>query len=281
MQIEELTKSQIFLLTLLTSFVTSIATGIITVALLDQAPTTITQSVNRIVRESIEKSAPNKAVRATVAAAVALPVKSESEEHKENIVTAIERATPSVVRLYSSEKDAPTFLSFGIVIDTDGTIVADYGAFPESAAVATFADGFSTNVSVSARTTKTGLVYLRPASTTAALSHYGQATLSPDLPAIGQSVISLIGKSELRIASGLVVALNTSDTGVPKTIDTNIAGEMIARGTPIIDEYGAILGISTNVSRSVERGAFMPSPVIAAEYASMKSEMKSEVLKND
>lgn len=277
MQIEELTKSQIFLLTLLTSFVTSIATGIITVALLDQAPPTITQSVNRIVRESIEKSAPNKAVQATIAAAVALPVKSENDQQKERIVTAIERATPSVVRLYSDEKDAPTFLSFGIVIDKEGTIVADYSAFSEGAAVATFADGFFTGVSISARTTKTGLVYLRPASSTAALSHYSAATLSSDLPTIGQSVISLIGKSESRIASGLTVALNASEDGVPKTIGTNIAGEVILRGTPIIDEYGAILGISTNVSRSVERGAFMPSSVIAAEYEGMRE----QILKNN
>src|ERR1043166_8139095 len=47
MDIEKLTKSQIVLLTLLVSFMTSIATGILTVPLLQQAPPEITKTVNR------------------------------------------------------------------------------------------------------------------------------------------------------------------------------------------------------------------------------------------
>src|SRR4029077_18213268 len=54
MDIEKLTKSQIVLLTLLVSFVTSIATGIVTVSLMDQAPPAIAQSVSRIVEHTVE-----------------------------------------------------------------------------------------------------------------------------------------------------------------------------------------------------------------------------------
>ena len=49
MDMEELSKSQIILLTLLVSFVTSIATGIVTVSLMNQAPPAIAQTVNRII----------------------------------------------------------------------------------------------------------------------------------------------------------------------------------------------------------------------------------------
>lgn len=54
MDIEDLSKTQLLLLTILVNFVTSIATGVLTVSLLDQAPTTVTQTVNRIVDHTIE-----------------------------------------------------------------------------------------------------------------------------------------------------------------------------------------------------------------------------------
>lgn len=54
MNIEDLTKTQLLLLTILVNFVTSIATGVLTVSLLDQAPPTVIQTVNRIVDHTIE-----------------------------------------------------------------------------------------------------------------------------------------------------------------------------------------------------------------------------------
>jgi hypothetical protein len=54
MNIDDLSKSQLLLLTLLVNFVMSIATGIVTVSLLDQAPQTVTQTVNRIIEHTVE-----------------------------------------------------------------------------------------------------------------------------------------------------------------------------------------------------------------------------------
>ena len=67
---ESLTKHQIILLTLLVSFITSIATGIVTVALMNQAPIGVCQTINRIVQRTIEQvvatSTPSNSTQSTV-----------------------------------------------------------------------------------------------------------------------------------------------------------------------------------------------------------------------
>lgn len=55
MDIKELNKTQLILLAMLLSFITSIATGITTVTLMQQAPASITTPINRVVQQTIEK----------------------------------------------------------------------------------------------------------------------------------------------------------------------------------------------------------------------------------
>ena len=55
MDIKDLNKPQLILLAVLLSFVTSIATGITTVTLMQQAPTSFTAPVNRVIKQTVEK----------------------------------------------------------------------------------------------------------------------------------------------------------------------------------------------------------------------------------
>ncbi|MBP6931239.1 MAG: hypothetical protein KBD48_03360 [Candidatus Pacebacteria bacterium] len=55
MDIKELNKTQLILLTLLITFVVSIATGIVTVTLMNQMPKSATQTINNVIQRTIEK----------------------------------------------------------------------------------------------------------------------------------------------------------------------------------------------------------------------------------
>lgn len=55
MDIKDLNKPQLILLALLLSFVTSIATGITTVTLMQQAPASVTVPINRVIQQTVEK----------------------------------------------------------------------------------------------------------------------------------------------------------------------------------------------------------------------------------
>jgi len=99
MDIEKLTKTQIVLLTLLISFVTSLATGIVTVALMSQAPPSVSQTINRFVDQTVEKIVPGDPVRETEIVIV-------TEE--DLVVRAVKEALPAVVSVIAT-KDLPVF----------------------------------------------------------------------------------------------------------------------------------------------------------------------------
>ncbi|QQG46459.1 MAG: trypsin-like peptidase domain-containing protein [Candidatus Niyogibacteria bacterium] len=57
---ENLTKTQLVLLVLLVSFITSLVTGIVSVTLVNQAPAPITQTINRVIEKVIDNKSDNQ-----------------------------------------------------------------------------------------------------------------------------------------------------------------------------------------------------------------------------
>ncbi len=99
MNIEELSKSQLILLTVLVNFVMSVATGILTVSLLDQAPPFVTQTVNRVVERTIE----------TVASvAPAAVIQAPAPSNQDLVTAAIGADAIRAVAIYSAESGTST-----------------------------------------------------------------------------------------------------------------------------------------------------------------------------
>src|SRR3990167_6260150 len=115
---EDLTKHQLILIVLLVTFVTSIATGIITFTLLSEAPVEVTQTINRVVEKTIERvvtepGKPDKVVTTVVV------------NEEDRVLEAISKNEKSIVRLKTVGADGTEVVSgLGLVVSLDGVIVA-------------------------------------------------------------------------------------------------------------------------------------------------------------
>lgn len=127
MDMKDLNKSQLILLAILLSFVTSIATGITTVTLMQQAPASFTAPINRVVQQTIEKiqQVEGKTITQTVI------VKEE-----DLIVDAIAKNKSAVFSISKETLDIDgktieVSAGRGFVVSIDGIMVADAGLVPD------------------------------------------------------------------------------------------------------------------------------------------------------
>lgn len=110
--IEDLNKTQLVLLTILISFVTSIATGIITNALLAEAPVNVTQTINRVVERTIETVAPNTTARYVLSA------------DDKKLLEAVNKAVSVSVDIRDKNSATSSATILGIIVSDDGLVVA-------------------------------------------------------------------------------------------------------------------------------------------------------------
>ena len=129
--IDDLNKTQLILLTLLISFVTSIATGIITTTLLSEAPVSVTQTINRVVERTIETVAPEN-----------LTAKYVLSADDKKLLEAVSRAISVSVEIKETGAATSTPGILGIIVSEDGLIVASVkGIISSNTYIATLPSG--------------------------------------------------------------------------------------------------------------------------------------------
>ena len=268
MDIDHLNKSQLVLLTLLVSFVTSIATGIVTVSLMQQAPPAITQTVSKIVERTIEKMVPGQTASVASVPTKTIVVTQTIPSDTNTVAQAVDRTSDSIVRLSTvplTSDTNSTFVSLGIVLDSHGTIATDAAALGDAAdAQVSQAAGTSVRMFVISRDDR-GIAYLAPASTTAPSIRWNPALLSLQRGGLGSDIIVLGGKMSTRVAVGIVTALTqlTEASSSPDIIETNVTETSILPGAPLLDSSGALLGISTGSSRDIAKQSFISSSILS------------------
>ena len=131
MDIKDLNKPQLIMFALLLSFITSIATGITTVTLMQQAPASVTVPINRVVRQTVEKIVPGE-TKNTVQTVV---IKEE-----DLVVDAISKNQPAVFAITKETQDADgktieEGAGRGFIVSSDGIVAADSSLVSDSSAV--------------------------------------------------------------------------------------------------------------------------------------------------
>lgn len=109
---KDLNKSQLILLALLISFVTSIATGISAVTLMQQAPTSVTAPINKIVKQTVEKIVQVDSG------------KTQLSEDQQKLLEDLKAIKPLTVSLFLKGEKEDKILGTGLFLGQDKVVIA-------------------------------------------------------------------------------------------------------------------------------------------------------------
>lgn len=264
---EYLTRSQIVLLTLFVSFVSSMATGVVVVTLMQQAPEPIRQTITNVIEKTIEKAVPT---------VVEKPGKTIVVKDEDLIVAAIERNTKSVVAFATTGAEGEALSAgVGVIVSGDGLVVTDKANFANGLLSTTI--GGTKYILEVVQNAKDGplvlgkLVPVTPLATSTPPAIFSAATFgSPGSLKVGQTAIVIGGRDGKTVTTGLINRLDThtvadKDTKAEMTLLDNInlsqRFAVTSNGAPIITLSGEVVGI-VSIDESI--GAQLGVPITEA-----------------
>jgi len=239
MNIEDLSKSQLLLLMVLVNFVVSIATGVLTVSLLDQAPPTVTRTINQIVERTVETVSAEGPI--PIVTTPAKPVPSQEE----TLTTAIQGAVARTVTIHTGATSTPA-VAIGVYFAKSRIVATTMRPELPQEAVIQFADGSVAQASLSRTTDDVGVYGF---SDTAALPQVPSAArvATSDLRA-GQTVIAIT--ADRAAATGIISKVDA--TGIYTTLP------VIPAGAAAVNLQGDVVGLSTGTT-----GVFVGAELIS------------------
>jgi S1-C subfamily serine protease len=131
MDIKDLNKPQLIMLAVLLSFVTSIATGITTVTLMQQAPTSVITPINRVVRQTVEKiqQVEGKTVTQTVVVKEEDLVVDAIEKNKSSAFTITKEIIDENGKTVEVSLGRGFLVSADNIVAIDGSVAVDKGIY--------------------------------------------------------------------------------------------------------------------------------------------------------
>lgn len=227
MDIEELTKSQLLLLTILVNFIVSIATGILVISMLDQSPAPITQTVQQIVDHTIE----------TISTPISSPIvinkpSPVSPTQEQQLTAALAADGARTVLIHKNSTTSPA-IAFGVYLPKSRAVATAAASQLPKEVVIEFVDGSAAEASLSKQGSG---ITIYGFSDTAALP---DASATNPIPMAslkqGQTVVALT--KDRAAITGII-------SKVDKTgITTTLVG--IPAGAAAVDLSGSLVGIAS------------------------------------
>ena len=265
---EDLTKTQIVLLTILISFVTSIATGIITTSLLAQAPASVIQTINRVVEHTIEKVAP--------APDGSSSTKEVTVINEDDAVTsAISNATPAVVRIQTpaAADGTKSFYGLGVIVSKSGLVLSDkFNIISNAVYSVTLSDGTTLPATVVHISDKDNIATFQIQPDATHNNNFSSVDIAQGDLKLGQTVIGIEGKTknyvEINRATSFETRTSTDSSGKTITttyaVDTDIPETVETLGAPLLNLSGELVGIkSISNDGTLVPGAYITSSSIS------------------
>lgn len=225
MNIEELSKSQLILLTILVNFVMSVATGILTVSLLDEAPPVVTQTVNRVVEHTIE--------RVTQQVAPAVAILAPAPSNQDLVTAALGMSASREVAIYAAQSGTSTpVVSIGTYLSKSRIVVTAAQEVLPKEALIEFSDG--SYVPASLAHEGKGIVIYGFADKAVLPKVSSPILVAPNDLKLGQTALAI--SIEGSATTGIVARVST--TGVHTTLPDTGAG------SATVDLSGNLIGVS-------------------------------------
>ncbi len=270
MDIKDLNKPQLILLAVLLSFVTSIATGITTVTLMQQAPKSFTAPINRVVQQTIEKiqRVEGKTTVQTVVVKEEDLVVDAIAKNKSALFTASKESVDAEGKTIEVSAGRGFAVSTSGTVVVDGSLVPDKGVYYLKNESGKFKAEFVVKDSAGFSLLKLGA----PVNLADKLSYTVPASGDLSKMKIGQKVIVMGGSITSSIFEG-IGNINTSGAkssagAIVMDLDGNALGIALSGESSFasIDVITKALKISLNPEATTPETVLPASPVLAPAF---------------
>jgi len=242
---EHLTKQQVILLALLVSFVSSIASGIVTVSLLDQAPPAVTQTINHVVEKTIERVSPSGDTQGSTKETIVI-------KDDQAVVLAIDKASKSIAHI----QNGGFIVGLGLIVSSSGKVIGVIDSSHRNNLSLLLSGGNVVALSFVSEDPLSGISLFQAEQSVNPKDArvYNAATFanSDDLK-LGDAVVSIFGGENIAVAAGIISSFSKD------RIMTDAHGSDPLSHAILINLSGNIVGVRDSTE---PLNTFIPSNII-------------------